>query len=404
MLEESKNIADYIDIGFLQMLQDNYSKALGMGFVMVDYRGNPVTHYSGFTDYCQQGRKNQDFFEMCKQCDAHGGLQSVITGEPYIYRCHAGLVDFAIPLVCDGIYVGSLMGGQVRLSREEEGLECILSAKTDWHKDKKLSEAYGRTQLVSYEKVKSAVTLLRDMLLLLLQDGMNREQGAKKAAPAEKRKEGGQSAGGEFSLQKQELASIKRQGRLRYFFFVVHIISQLAFQEKATRTEAVAYDFADIMRYVTESDSSISTLGEELNYIGALLRIQKAWAGDGLLYEISAPDQYRDASCPYMVLEPLVELAVRGFESRRRKVEIFVEENPGGGILMRIVSDNEAMALEEMYARPEDDLQEENFTLRDSDRNLKRLFGKRCGLFIGPRRDGQEGHELCFRLPRKKKE
>ena len=67
MLEESKNIADYIDIGFLQMLQDNYSKALGMGFVMVDYRGNPVTHYSGFTDYCQQGRKNQDFFEMCKQ-------------------------------------------------------------------------------------------------------------------------------------------------------------------------------------------------------------------------------------------------------------------------------------------------------------------------------------------------
>ena len=89
----SKKISDYIDIGILQMLQDDCSKAMGLAFVTVDYRGCPITHYSGFTPYCQMGRKHQDFYEMCKQCDAHGGLQAAITGQPYIYRCHAGLVD-----------------------------------------------------------------------------------------------------------------------------------------------------------------------------------------------------------------------------------------------------------------------------------------------------------------------
>ena len=127
MLEESKKISDYLDIGFLQMLQDNCSKAMGLAFVTVDYRGCPITNYSGFTPYCRLGRENQGFFEMCKQCDAHGGFQAAITGEPHIYRCHAGLVDFALPLIRDGIYMGSLMGGQIRLDQEEKGeLECIL--------------------------------------------------------------------------------------------------------------------------------------------------------------------------------------------------------------------------------------------------------------------------------------
>ena len=48
MLKEAKNITDYLDIGFLQMLQDNCSRALGLAFVMVDYRGCPVTPMAGY--------------------------------------------------------------------------------------------------------------------------------------------------------------------------------------------------------------------------------------------------------------------------------------------------------------------------------------------------------------------
>ena len=244
MLKESKNISDYLDIGFLQMLQDNCSRAMGLAFVTVDYRGCPITHYSGFTPYCQLGRKHQGFFEMCKQCDAHGGLQAAITGEPYIYRCHAGLVDFALPLICDGIYMGSLMGGQIRLNRDEKGeLDRILPVETDWRKDKDLDKAYNETQTVSYEKIKSAVTVLHDLILFMMQSN-----GQTGRLPESEDINAGEQCktcpGAEFSFRKRELTSIKNQGKLRYFFFVMNIISQMALQEKAARTEArVLSDF-----------------------------------------------------------------------------------------------------------------------------------------------------------------
>ncbi len=406
MLKESKKvskkISDYLDIGFLQMLQDNCSKAMGLAFVTVDYRGCPITHYSGFTPYCKLGRKHESFFEMCKQCDAHGGLQAAITGQPYIYQCHAGLVDFALPLICDGIYMGSLMGGQIRLRKDEKAeLELILPVKTDWRKDKALDEAYHETQTVSYEKIKSAVTLLHDLILLMMQNSGQVDQALERAGiePMEWKP----CPNMEFSFQKRELTSIKQQGKLRYFFFVMNVISRLAFQEKATKTEAVAYDFADIMRYVTESGHEISTLGEELSYAGALLRIQKAWVGDALRYDISVPKEYWGTNCPYMVLEPLVGLAVQGCESGEvREIEILAEESQGD-VVIQVVSDNEKIGLEEMAAQLGGLPQEEGFSLYDSDRNLKRIFGKRYGLSVGPREDGRAGTMVCFRLPQEKK-
>ncbi len=403
MLKESKKISDYLDIGFLQMLQDNCSKAMGLAFVTVDYRGCPITHYSGFTPYCRLGRKHQGFFEMCKQCDAHGGLQAAITGEPYIYRCHAGLVDFALPLFYDGNYMGSLMGGQIRLDREEKGeLECILPVKTDWRKDKALDEAYHETQTVSYEKIKSAVTLLHDLILFMMENGGHvagtgpNETGLEPTA-------GRKSLSNmEFSFQKRELTSLKQQGRLRYFFFVMNIISQLAVQEHAPKTEAMVYDFAEIMRYVTESGHEISTLGEELSYVGALLRVQKAWMGDTFRYHISVPKEYWGANCPYMVLEPLVGLAVQGCEAgESHEIEILAEEGQGD-VLIQVVSDNEGMAVEGMAARIDSSTQEEGFSLHDSDRSLKRIFGKQYGLSAGPRKDGRGGTMACFCLPLKK--
>lgn len=400
MLKESKKLSDYLDINFLQMLQDNCSRAMGLAFVTVDYRGCPITQYSGFTPYCQLGRKQQRFFEMCKQCDAHGGLQAAITGEPYIYRCHAGLVDFALPLIQDGIYMGSLMGGQIRLNLEEKGeLEPILPIETDWRKDKALDEAYNETQMVSYEKIKSAVSLLHDLIILMMQNSIRAGQDSEKmgAEPA------GWKPDMEFSFQKQELTSIKQQGKLHYFFFVMNIISQLAFQEKADRTEAVAYDFASIMRYVTELDHEISTLGEELNYIGALLRIQKAWMGDELNYSISVPKQYWGANCPYMVLEPLAALAVQGCEAGEgHEIEISAEEEQED-VVIYVASDNTEMNLEELNAKLSSSPQEEGFSLYDSNRNLKRIFGKPYGLSVGPRKDGKAGYMICFRLPQKKK-
>ena len=104
-MEDARKVSDFIDLDLLQSIQDNCSKAMGLAFITVDYKGIPITKYSGFTSHCVLGRQEKGFAEMCEQCDAHGGLHAAITGQPYIYRCHANLVDFAVPLIVNGSYM-----------------------------------------------------------------------------------------------------------------------------------------------------------------------------------------------------------------------------------------------------------------------------------------------------------
>lgn len=169
-MEDARKLSDFIDLDLLQNIQDNCSKAMGLAFITVDYKGIPITKYSGFTSHCMLGRQAKGFAEMCEQCDAHGGLHAAITGQPYIYRCHADLVDFAVPLIVNGSYMGAVLGGQVRLQEESEReLEHILPQRPNWKRDKEWEEAYQKLEVVTYEKVEASVKLLRDIIVTFVE-------------------------------------------------------------------------------------------------------------------------------------------------------------------------------------------------------------------------------------------
>ena len=63
--------------------------------------------------------------------DRCGGLEASKKDQLCIYRCHAGLTDFSIPLVIAGHLVGFVLCGQVRLSNDVE-LVDILNVDDRW--------------------------------------------------------------------------------------------------------------------------------------------------------------------------------------------------------------------------------------------------------------------------------
>lgn len=106
-------LLDLIDQKTLQSLQDAFSAATGMAALATDSTG-PVTNGSGFTDFCMNlTRKSTVGCERCNKCDLQGGAEASRTGRPAVYYCHAGLCDFAAPIIVDGKHIGSLIGGQV---------------------------------------------------------------------------------------------------------------------------------------------------------------------------------------------------------------------------------------------------------------------------------------------------
>lgn len=397
---EFKKISDQVNIELIQSIQDKCSKAMGLAFVTVDYKGRPITRYSGFTDHCALGRELQGFSELCEQCDAHGGLHAAITGQPYIYRCHADLVDFAVPLILDDNYLGSVMGGQVRLAdAEERELEHIIP-RANWRKSEAMTQAYGQLREMTYDKLLASVQVVRDMILYALQD--QRVQAAQEPGDREAEEGGWGQSEQERALRRQEHSALWQQEGSDQFFFVMNLITQLACQEGADRTGAVALDFADIIRYTSDAERKLSVLGEELNYTEAFLRIQKAWWGEMLDFSISVPRQYWGINCPFLVFRPIIDVTLQAFKSEdgQRKLDIFAEES-GKDLLVLVQANSESVGPEEMENRADEYLAREHSSLRDLNRSLKRVMGKRCELSIGPRGDGQPGYAIRLRMPLK---
>lgn len=125
-------LTDLIDVNTLQEIQDGFARLTGMAALTTDEYGNAVTQGSNFTDFCMNyTRRSSIGCARCGRCDKEGGEQTMRTGRAAAYFCHAGLVDFAAPIMLNGTFIGSFIGGQV------------LTEKPDILKFRKIAEEIG---------------------------------------------------------------------------------------------------------------------------------------------------------------------------------------------------------------------------------------------------------------------
>ena len=134
MKEESKlHLTDLISVEMLQQIQDAFSDMTGMAALTADSEGIAVTEGSGFETCCNMCRGTELGRHRCEQCDIEGAMISRKFNRAYTYDCHAGLVDYAAPIMANGNVIGSFIGGQVfvrtpdiqkmRQTAEELGLD-----------------------------------------------------------------------------------------------------------------------------------------------------------------------------------------------------------------------------------------------------------------------------------------
>ncbi len=101
--------------------------------------------------------------ESCAVSDKAAELRVRRSGRAEVYRCHAGLIDIAVPVVCDGQYVATLFTGQVLTERpSNEGFVQIQKQTAgltyiDWTK---LQDAYHRVPVVSESDIQRTVEVL----------------------------------------------------------------------------------------------------------------------------------------------------------------------------------------------------------------------------------------------------
>ncbi|MBL4900563.1 MAG: sigma 54-interacting transcriptional regulator [Colwellia sp.] len=153
------DLSNILDLQFWQSMQDNFSELSGMATLTVDNE-KPITSGSHFTDFCTMYTRQSELGrERCNDCDLKAGRKSWKSGKPLVYKCHAGLVDMAAPIMVNGQQVGSVLGGQVLTSPPDEWA-FKRYAKELGINPEQYFEAVKRVPIVSEEKIKSASRLL----------------------------------------------------------------------------------------------------------------------------------------------------------------------------------------------------------------------------------------------------
>ncbi|QHQ63469.1 chemotaxis protein [Anaerocolumna sedimenticola] len=154
------HLKDVLDIDLLQKFQDNFAESMDIASVTVDVNGDPVTKPSSYTSFCidyTHSTKTGD--DRCALSHKRGGEEAARTGKPYIYKCHAGLIDFAAPIIVDGTLIGTILGGQILTSKpEEEGFRRVAD-EIGVDGDKYI-EAVNKVNITNEKNIKAAAEVL----------------------------------------------------------------------------------------------------------------------------------------------------------------------------------------------------------------------------------------------------
>lgn len=112
--ENNLYITDLVDADMLQQIQRAFSDMTGMAAITADSNGVSVTEGTNFTDFCIKFTRNTELGrKRCESCDKKGAEMALANDEACSYYCHAGLMDFAAPIMANGEMVGSFIGGQI---------------------------------------------------------------------------------------------------------------------------------------------------------------------------------------------------------------------------------------------------------------------------------------------------
>lgn len=154
-------LTDLIDIELLQKIQDEFSQYTGMAALTTDADGKPLTKGSAFTEFCMNYTRQSELgYKRCVESDKNAALMALESGEPVVYVCHAGLADFASPIMLGDKILGCFLGGQVRVSStiDEEALK--ETAKELGIEYKSYYQAMQNTNTIGKKELKKSAKFL----------------------------------------------------------------------------------------------------------------------------------------------------------------------------------------------------------------------------------------------------
>jgi len=180
-------------------------------------------------------------------------------------------------------------------------------------------------------------------------------------------------------LATAQLSSLKMQLQPHFLFNTLGAIMVLIQQQKTAQAEAMVEKLGDLLRLTLEDvEAQEVPLWRELEFLRLYLSIEQVRFEDRLRVQIAPSTALSEVLVPHMVLQPIVENAVRhGLGQSEEAVTIEVAATSSNGSLRLVVSDDGPGLLSSPPGRS-------GIGLANTRNRLARLYGDSAHLAIEP--------------------
>jgi len=150
-----------VSSGILTKTIKAFSTLTGFAAAITDIYGYPVVDVTNTSKYCQMVRSTEAGRKKCAECDKYGSELSLEKGEITSYFCHAGVLDFAAPIMANSEIIGSFVGGQVL--KENPDFDTVKDVADTFGLDfDDLWEAANELPITTEEKIQYAKKSIYD--------------------------------------------------------------------------------------------------------------------------------------------------------------------------------------------------------------------------------------------------
>jgi two-component system LytT family sensor kinase len=193
----------------------------------------------------------------------------------------------------------------------------------------------------------------------------------------------------EIELARAQVEALKMQLHPHFLFNTLNTVAGLM-RDDPDAAELMLAKLAELLRRTLET-ADVQELGldEELEFIEAYLTIQRLRYGDRLRVSIAVSDAARQARVPSLILQPLVENAIRHGVAEKPgpgRVEIGARLD-GAELVITIANDGPSLPV----------TVREGYGLRNTRSRLLALYGARGSFSFGPQSGG--GAVVGLRIP-----
>ena len=197
----------------------------------------------------------------------------------------------------------------------------------------------------------------------------------------------------EMQLARSHLQALKSHLRPHFLFNTMHSISALMLTD-VNAADKMMSRLSDLLRLSFESNRiQVTSLNRELEFVNGYLEIEKIRLGQRLNVVLDIAPETLDAQVPSLLLQPLVENAIRhGISKLSSGGTVWIVASRNGRDLQLQVKDNGPG-----LAKPNDVPSRAGLGLRTTRERLQTLYGNKhsfeiCGVASG-------GVEVCATIP-----